>query len=219
MSWEAVLKVKRKRRLGTSVRGRKVSKPKPFKPTKPTKPKSATKNLPKTLTTPERFQPDGDVKEPEYEGGSTYPYGKPMIPEDDRMDMNPTFEPFVEIEDLERLLEEGKELPSWVVVITNRKGVKGIDADKTRENFESLANRTNRTMDRTDSIDIPPNERDKHLTMDDPFEEREEEYEEEEEEPQTRASYRSRRDFNPFTTIPAWKRKLMRAKAKKFRRR
>ena len=209
MSWEAVLKVKRKRRIGTSVRGRKVSKPKPFKPTKPTKPKSA---IPKPLTTPERFQPD-NAKEPKYEGGSTYPYGKSMIPGDDRMDMNPT------LKDLERLLEEGKELPSWAVV-TDNEGIKGIDVDKTLENYDKLlASRTHRTMDRPNTIDIPPNERDKHLTMDDPSEEREEE--DEEEEPQTRASYRYLPDqrFNPFTVKPKWQRKLERGRAKKFRRR
>ena len=124
MSWESVVKVKRPRRFGTTARGRRVSKPTRYTPTTTPTPK------PKSVSgsTPERFQPDDDAKEPTYEGGPTMPYGKPMIPGDVRHGLN-------------RPIRQG---------------------DKAQTFHPNV----NPSMDSPTSVDIPPNERERYLTMD-----------------------------------------------------
>ena len=124
MSWESVLKVKRPRRFGTTARGRRVSKPTRFTPTRTPKPKPK----PVSVSTPERFQPDDDAKEPTYEGGPTMPYGKPMISGDVRRDLD-----------------------------------KPRRQDDKAQTFHP---NVNPSMDSPTSVDIPPNERERYLTMD-----------------------------------------------------
>jgi hypothetical protein len=75
-------------------------------------------------------------------GDPTMPYGKPMIPGDARMDMNATMPPYDQ--------EEPDE------------GESGV---QFRRRIREMEQNIHPTMDKPGSIDIPPEERDKYLTM------------------------------------------------------
>ena len=76
-------------------------------------------------------------------GDPTMPYGKPMIPGDARMDMNPNMPP---------------QQP-------NRKEVSDEQRERLMSQIRDMEQNIHPTMDRPGSIDIPPEERDKYLTM------------------------------------------------------
>ena len=76
-------------------------------------------------------------------GDPTMPYGKPMIPGDDRMDMNATMPP-----------QE-----------PNRKEVSDEQRERLMRQIREMTQNIHPTMDKPGSIDIPPEERDKYLTM------------------------------------------------------
>ena len=110
-------------------------------------PKPRNINVPtrQQQTKPVPFNPNDLPVAPEEPviGDPTMPYGKPMIPGDARMDMNPTMPP---------------QQP-------NKKEVSDEQRERLMRQIREMEQNIHPTMDRPGSIDIPPEERDKYLTM------------------------------------------------------